>query len=204
MILRPPRFTLVPYAPLFRFFYRDYLGRDEGVRWASECNYRINLAASTQEGSWNGSPVWVTPLLGIVLVLGGDDPTAPTVLNTVLHSAGQAIGDLPATLSAWFMYVFQSVFNFFVVSGSGQAALTMPLMAPLADVLGLTRQTAVFAFTCGDGFSNMVIPTSGILMASIGLARVPYERWLRFMAPLLLQLLAVAAVFMAIAVAIEL
>jgi uncharacterized ion transporter superfamily protein YfcC len=73
----------------------------------------------------------------------------------------------------------------------------MPLMAPVADVLGLSRQTAVFAFTCGDGFSNMVIPTSGILMASLGLAKVPYERWLRFMAPLLLQLLAAAAVFIA-------
>jgi len=80
----------------------------------------------------------------------------------------------------------------------------MPLMTPLADVLGLTRQTAVFAFTCGDGFSNMVIPTGGILMASLGLGKVPYDRWLRFMAPLLLQLLAVAAVFIALAVAIKL
>jgi len=102
------------------------------------------------------------------------------------------------------MLVFQAILNFFIPSGSGQAAVTMPLMAPLADVLGLTRQTAVFAFTCGDGFSNTVIPTSGILMASLGLARVPYDRWLRFMAPLLLQLFVLAAVFMAIAVAIEL
>jgi uncharacterized ion transporter superfamily protein YfcC len=102
------------------------------------------------------------------------------------------------------MFVFQAILNFFIPSGSGQAAVTMPLMAPLADVLGLTRQTAVFAFTCGDGFSNMVIPTSGILMASLGLAGVPYERWLRFMVPLLLQLLAIAAIFVALAVAINL
>jgi uncharacterized ion transporter superfamily protein YfcC len=102
------------------------------------------------------------------------------------------------------MLAFQTVLNFFIPSGSGQAAVTMPLMAPLADVLGLTRQTAVFAFTCGDGFSNTVIPTSGILMASLGLAKVPYSRWLRFMTPLLLQLLAVAAVFIAIAVGIQL
>jgi uncharacterized ion transporter superfamily protein YfcC len=102
------------------------------------------------------------------------------------------------------MLAFQTVLNFFIPSGSGQAAVTMPLMAPLADVLGLTRQTAVFAFTCGDGFSNMVIPTSGILMASLGLARVPYDRWLRFIVPLLLQLLGLAAVFIAAAVAIEL
>ena len=101
-------------------------------------------------------------------------------------------------------WLSRRVLNFFIPSGSGQAAVTMPLMAPLADVLGLTRQTAVFAFTCGDGFSNTVIPTSGILMAMLGLAKVPYDKWLRFMVPLLLQLLAVAAVFIAIAVAIDL
>ena len=77
-------------------------------------------------------------------------------------------------------------------------------MAPLADVLGLSRQTAVFAFTCGDGFSNSIIPTSGVLMAMLSLARIPYERWLRFMFPLFLQLMALAAVFLAIAVAIDL
>jgi uncharacterized ion transporter superfamily protein YfcC len=62
----------------------------------------------------------------------------------------------------------------------------------------------VFAFTCGDGFSNTVIPTSGILMASLGLAKVPYDKWLKFMIPLLVQLLIVAGVFIAIAVAIDL
>jgi len=102
------------------------------------------------------------------------------------------------------MLLFEATLNFFIPSGSGQAAVTMPLMAPLSDVLGLTRQAAVFAFTCGDGLSNMVIPTSGILMASLGLAGVPYERWLRFMVPLLLQLIAVAALFMAAAVVIGL
>jgi uncharacterized ion transporter superfamily protein YfcC len=107
---------------------------------------------------------------------------------------------VPRLVAAEGMLIFQATLNFFIPSGSGQAAVTMPLMAPLADVLGLTRQTAVFAFTCGDGFSNTVIPTSGILMASLGLAGIPYERWLRFMVPLLAQLLLVAAVFMAIAV----
>jgi uncharacterized ion transporter superfamily protein YfcC len=126
------------------------------------------------------------------------------ILDTMIHAAAGVLQHVPRYAAAEGMLLFQTVLNFFIPSGSGQAAVTMPLMAPLADVLGLTRQTAVFAFTCGDGFSNMVIPTSGILMASLGLARVPYERWLRFMGPLLLQLLAVAAVFMAIAVAIEL
>jgi uncharacterized ion transporter superfamily protein YfcC len=126
------------------------------------------------------------------------------ILDTLIFSAAAVLQHVPRYVAAEGMLVFQAILNFFIPSGSGQATVTMPLMAPLSDVLGLTRQTAVFAFTCGDGFSNMVIPTSGILMASLGLGRVPYERWLRFMAPLLLQLLAVAAVFIVLAVAIRL
>ncbi len=126
------------------------------------------------------------------------------ILDTLIQSASVVLLHVPRLVAAEGMLVFQATLNFFIPSGSGQAAVTMPLMAPLSDVLGLTRQTAVFAFTCGDGFSNMVIPTSGILMASLGLAGVPYERWLRFMVPLLLQLIAVAAVFMAAAVIVGL
>jgi uncharacterized ion transporter superfamily protein YfcC len=126
------------------------------------------------------------------------------ILDTLIFSAAAILQYVPKYLAAEGMLLVQTFLNFFIPSGSGQAAVTMPLMAPLSDVLGLTRQTAVFAFTCGDGFSNMVIPTGGILMASLGLAKVPYDRWLRFMVPLLLQLLAVAAVFIAIAVAINL
>ncbi len=126
------------------------------------------------------------------------------ILDTLIFAAASVLQHVPRYVAAEGMLAVQSVLNFFIPSGSGQAAVTMPLMAPLSDVLGLTRQTAVFAFTCGDGFSNMVIPTSGILMASLGLAKVPYDKWLRFMVPLLLQLLAVAAVFIAIAVAIGL
>lgn len=75
---------------------------------------------------------------------------------------------LPDALSAWFMLIFQTVFNFFVTSGSGQAALTMPLMAPLADLVGVTRQVSVLAFQLGDGFSNALVPTSASLMATLG------------------------------------
>jgi uncharacterized ion transporter superfamily protein YfcC len=126
------------------------------------------------------------------------------ILDTLIFSAAAVLQHVPRYVAAEGMLAFQAVLNFFIPSGSGQAAVTMPLMSPLSDVLGLTRQTAVFAFTCGDGFSNMVIPTSGILMASLGLGKVPYDRWLLFMAPLLLQLMAVAAIFLAIAVAINL
>lgn len=137
---------------------------------------------------------------GIVLVLGGDDPTAPTVLNTVLHGAGQAIGDLPAILSAWFMYLFQSVFNFFVVSGSGQAALTMPLVAPLADIAGVTRQVAVLAFQLGDGFTNIIVPTSGALVGTLGVARIDWATWARFISKFMLALILCGSLFVFAAV----
>ena len=101
------------------------------------------------------------------------------------------------------MLLFQTTLNFIIPSGSGQAAVTMPLMAPLADVLGVTRQTAVLAFQFGDGLSNTIVPTSGVLMAMLTLAKIPYGTWLRFVLPLFLQLLALAAVFLIIAVAID-
>jgi uncharacterized ion transporter superfamily protein YfcC len=78
----------------------------------------------------------------------------------------------------------------------------MPLLAPLSDILGVTRQTAVFAFTCGDGFSNTIIPTSGILMAMLSLAKIPYTKWLKFMIPLFLMLSLLSIIFLVIAIAI--
>ena len=126
------------------------------------------------------------------------------VLDTFIYAAAQLLRDFPDVIAAEGMLLFQSSLNFFIPSGSGQAAVTMPLMAPLADVLGLTRQAAVFAFTCGDGFSNTIIPTSGVLMAMLSLAGIPYEKWLRFILPLFCMLMGLAAIFLAIAVWIEL
>ncbi len=125
------------------------------------------------------------------------------ILDTVIYSAATLLRNTSTVASAEGMLVFQSVLNFFIPSGSGQAAVTMPLMAPLSDILGITRQTAVFAFTCGDGFSNSIIPTSGVLMAMLALAKIPYEKWLRFMIPLFLQLMLLSAIFLAIAVYIK-
>lgn len=125
------------------------------------------------------------------------------IMDTVIFSAANALRDFPNFVAAAGMLVFQTTLNFFIPSGSGQAAVTMPLMAPLADVLGLTRQTAVLAFTCGDGFSNTIVPTSGILMAMLGLAGIPWQKWLRFVLPLFLILMAVSAVFLFIAVAVN-
>lgn len=117
---------------------------------------------------------------GIVAMLGGDNPAQFTVLNTVLEAAAGATATLPEWASAWGMLVVQSVLNLVIVSGSGQAALTMPLMAPLADLSGVTRQTAVLAFQFGDGFTNMLTPASAALMGSLAAARLDWVTWLRY------------------------
>jgi len=122
------------------------------------------------------------------------------IMDTVVNGAATLLLQVPRYVAVVGMLGFESALNLFIPSGSGQAAVSMPLMAPLSDLIGVSRQTAVFAFTCGDGFSNMVIPTSGILMAMLGLARVPYGRWLRFMLPLFGQLLVLSVVFLVMAV----
>jgi uncharacterized ion transporter superfamily protein YfcC len=138
---------------------------------------------------------------GIILVLGGDDSASPSVLNTILHHAGQALDGLAPMLGAWLMLVFQTVFNFFISSGSGQAALTMPLMAPLSDMAGVSRQVAVLAFQLGDGITNSVIPTSAALMGVLGVARVSWPVWIMHIWPfwLITSLLGTAFVLAGVA-----
>ena len=125
------------------------------------------------------------------------------IMDTVIYTAAALLQEVPRLVAVQGMFLFQSVLNFLIPSGSGQAAVTMPLMAPIADLIGITRQTAVFAFQCGDGFSNTIIPTSGILMSMLSLARIPYDKWLRFMLPLFFQLMILSAIFLVIAVLIN-
>ncbi len=163
-----------------------------------------DIAIGFREGARDllGAALVVGMAKGIILVLGGDDPGSPSVLNTILYQVGSAVGELPTALSAWFMYFFQSIFNFFVVSGSGQAALTMPLMAPLADIVAVKRQVAVLAFQLGDGFTNLIVPTSAALMGTLGVAHIDWTRWAKFQLKLqgilfvLGSLLVIAAVLM--------
>jgi uncharacterized ion transporter superfamily protein YfcC len=105
------------------------------------------------------------------------------VMDTLLYSLASVISKLHPVFAAQVMFVTHGIINFFVHSGSGQAALTMPIMAPLADVVGVTRQTAVLAFQFGDGWINPILPTSGVTMGVLGLAGIPWERWIRWMLP---------------------
>ncbi|MCC2616585.1 putative basic amino acid antiporter YfcC [Aestuariibacter halophilus] len=137
---------------------------------------------------------------GIILILGGTDAATPSVLNTLLHHASSMMDGAGAMASASLMLVFQSVFNFFVASGSGQAAITMPLMAPLSDLVGVSRQVAILAFQLGDGLSNIVIPTSASLIGCLGVARLDWSIWIRFAWKLFALLFISAMVTMWVAV----
>jgi uncharacterized ion transporter superfamily protein YfcC len=122
------------------------------------------------------------------------------VLHTIVHGASVPLGWVGAELSAVGMLVMQTLMNFFIPSGSGQAYATMPIMAPLADVVGIERQVAVLAFQLGDGLSNIILPTNIVLMAILGVAGIPYDRWFRFVWPLMLKLLVAAALALVVAV----
>lgn len=121
------------------------------------------------------------------------------IIDTILYSTSMMLEGKHPVLSAQGMFVFQTMLNFFIPSASGQAMVSMPLMVPLSDLLGISRQTAVLIFISGDGFSNMVVPTSGVLMASLAIAGVPFEKWIRFVWPLFLILSVVAGLFIAAA-----
>ena len=107
---------------------------------------------------------------------------------------------MPADVSAIGMLVVQSICNFFIPSGSGQAFVTMPIMSPLATLTGVPQQTAVLAFQFGDGFTNMIVPTNALVMGALVLGRIPYGAWLKFVGPLLLKILALAVVFLVLSV----
>ena len=174
------------------------------------CIFKLNgmtpsdVAASFQSGAADlvGAALVVGMAKGIVIVLGGTDATTPSVMNTVLYALGNAISGMPGMLAAWLMYVFQSVFNFFVVSGSGQAALTMPIMAPLADLAGVTRQVSVLAFQLGDGLTNLIVPTSGCLLGVLGVARLEWGKWAKFQVKMQVMLFVLSTVFVIAAVLI--
>ncbi|MGY6554996.1 MAG: YfcC family protein [Wenzhouxiangella sp.] len=122
------------------------------------------------------------------------------VLHTIVHALATPLAMVPAELSAVGMLFIQSALNFFIPSGSGQAFVTMPLMAPIGDLVGVSRQVSVLAFQFGDGFMNMIVPTNPVLMGIIGLAGIPYDRWFRFIFPLIVKLLIAGSLAMVIAV----
>lgn len=116
-----------------------------------------------------------------------------SVLDTITHALVAAIRGWSAWLSALGIYAVQNLLNFFVPSGSGQAAVSMPILAPLGDLVGVTRQTNVLAYQLGNGLTNVLVPTQGYFMAALGILRIPWTTWVRWLLPLLAAWLVIGA-----------
>lgn len=124
------------------------------------------------------------------------------VMDTLIYSMGTVLQGLPKAATGIGMFVLQDILNILIPSGSGQAAVTMPFMAPLSDVLGISRQCAVLAFQMGDAFTNVITPTSGELMAALAICHIPYKKWFRYWGPMWAIWCVIACIFMVVAVSI--
>ncbi len=111
------------------------------------------------------------------------------IISTILYSMSQGMKDAGEITSIGIMYVIQNIINILIPSGSAKAAITMPIMAPFSDLIGLSRQATVMAFQFGDGFTNMITPTSGVLMGVLGVAKIPYQKWVKWVTPLIIIML---------------
>ena len=128
---------------------------------------------------------------GIILIL-----QEGKVIDTILNSLSSSIEGMGKVGSVEMMYVIQNVINVIIPSGSAKAALTMPIMAPFSDVIGISRQATVMAFQFGDGFTNMITPTSGVLIGVLGVARIPYDIWVKWIWKLIIALLIVGGLLL--------
>lgn len=120
------------------------------------------------------------------------------IIDTIVYSIAGVLEGFPAEASAIGMLIVQAICNFFIPSGSGQAFVTMPIMSPLATLTDVPQQTAVLAYQFGDGFTNMIVPTSALVMGALALGKVPYGAWFKFVTPLLLKIFALCAVFLVV------
>lgn len=121
------------------------------------------------------------------------------ILDTIVQFLTNLISGLPGIALALGFYMIQILINFFIPANTGQAATTMPIMTPLADSLGITRQTSVLAYVLGSGFMDSIIPTAGVLMAQLMIGKIPYKAWIRFISPLMVIWLLIGAVFIVFA-----
>ena len=124
------------------------------------------------------------------------------IMDTILYRASQAFTGASPFAAALMIYFLALAIEFFIGSGSAKAFLMMPILAPLADLVGVTRQTTVLAYCFGDGFSNMLYPTNPVLLICLGLTVISYPKWLKWSLSLWLWVLLVTVVFLGIAVAV--
>jgi len=145
-------------------------------------------------------------LPGILLVLMAYSVkhiiTTGMIMDTILYGAAEIISGSPPLVAAFLVYATTLIMNFFIGSASAKAFLMMPLLAPLADLVGITRQTAILAFDFGDGFSNMIFPTNALLLIALSFSVVSYTKWMRWTWKLQIAILLITSAFLAFAVRI--
>ncbi|WP_321309380.1 YfcC family protein [Marinifilum fragile] len=112
---------------------------------------------------------------GILIVLEEGN-----VIDSILYYISQSMNDFGKMASVSIMYLIQNIINVIIPSGSAKAALTMPMMSQFSDLIGVSRQATVMAFQFGDGFTNMITPTSGVLIGVLGVAKIPYDKWVKW------------------------
>ncbi|TDT61303.1 YfcC family protein [Fonticella tunisiensis] len=117
------------------------------------------------------------------------------IMDTILYGLAKFIEPLPTLLSGYAMLIVQSIINFFVGSGTGQAALTIPIMYPLGELVGISRETSILIYQFGNGFTDLIFPTSGTLIATLGLARIPFEKWAKWVSKVLVMLFILQILF---------
>ena len=122
------------------------------------------------------SAALVVGLAGGIIVILQDGK----VIDTILFNLAKGMEGLGQVATVGMMYVIQTLINLVIPSGSAKAALTMPIMAPFSELIGLSKQATVMAFQFGDGFTNLITPTSGVLIAVLGVSRIPYDKWFKW------------------------
>ena len=131
------------------------------------------------------SAALIVGLAGGILVVLEDGK----IIDTILHSVSSSMEGMGKLGTVSVMYVIQNIINVIIPSGSAKAALTMPVMAPFSDLVNLSRQATVMAFQFGDGFTNMITPTSGVLIGVLGVAKIPYDSWVKWIGKFMIVLL---------------
>jgi uncharacterized ion transporter superfamily protein YfcC len=121
---------------------------------------------------------------GIIIILNNGH-----IIDTLLYKLSGSISGMGKMASVSMMYVIQNLINLVMPSGSAKAALTMPMMSQLSDLIGVSRQATVMAYQFGDGFTNMITPVSGVLLGVLTVAKIPYEKWFRWVLPLMIILI---------------
>jgi uncharacterized ion transporter superfamily protein YfcC len=129
--------------------------------------------------------------------------TEGQILDSIVYYASGALEVLPNAVTSVGIFWVNAVINFFIPSGSGQISTMVPIMAPLADILGITRQTAVLAVTYGDAFTNQIVPTSGALLGALGIVNVPYEKWLKYNWKMVAMWIVMGSIMLVVASAIN-